>query len=236
MAVSRISRVEERKQQRRLIFAIAGSVAVVAFILFFGLKILVGFSLFVDWIRGGSAPQANQQSVILPPVLNPLPEATFSASLKVSGSAQPDLTLLLFVNEREYKKLTIPSEGTFEIDDVALTEGENVISAKAADEAGTMSELSNVLRVKVSSDKPLLEVDEPQEGASVVSDTNAVVVVGRTEEDNSVTINGRYVVLEKSGSFRFSAQLSDGDNVLSVVATDPAGNQTTIDRRVSYRR
>ncbi|MBI4065417.1 hypothetical protein HY409_03545 [Candidatus Gottesmanbacteria bacterium] len=234
MALTRLSRFEEKKQQKRLILSVLGSVGIMVFLLLFGLKLLVGFSLFIDKIRGNT-PQKEQQSILLPPVLDALPEATNSASLKIIGKAQPDITLIIYLNESETKKLTVPKDGAFSVE-LSAKEGDNTISAKTLDQKGTLSDLSNVIKVIVKKSKPLLEIASPQEDANIISDDATFSVQGKTEEENTVTINDRFVLLLKDGSFSFKAQLSEGLNTLTIIATDPAGNQTILERHVTYSR
>ena len=235
MPVSRYSRIEERRARRRLYLAIAGIAGVFLFLLLFGVRILIGFSLFVDWIRG-SSPQQQQSAVLLPPVLDPAPEATFSARIKVTGSAQPDTTLIVYLNEKEFKKMTVPKEGTFQLEDVVLAEGENVMSAKVTDGADNVSELSNVLRIMRKSEGPLMEVTAPDDGKEIVGDDSRLTIEGKTEGESSVTVNGRFVVVNADGSFRYTMNLSEGETILNIVATDVAGNKSQIERRVTYRR
>lgn len=233
MAYSRFRRHQEREQKRRLTLGIIGTVGVLVFLALFGVRILIGFSLLVDKLRGGSPEQSTiSESLILPPILYPLPEATPSASLTVEGTGQTGATVILYVNEGEAKKTIVTSDGSFHFQDVTLTEGINTISAKQKGEGDTTSELSNVLTVRVKRTPPALELTTPQDNATVTGDSNLVRVSGKTEEDASVSINGRFAVVHSDGTFSYDYPLSSGDNTLRVVATDPAGNQTTIERRV----
>lgn len=217
--------------------AIAGIAGVLLFLLLFGVRILIGFSLFVDWIRGGTPQNQQQQSaLLLPPVLDPVPEATFSARIRVTGSAQPDTTLIVYLNEEEYKKMTVPTEGTFELDDVPLQKGDNVMSAKITDGGENVSELSNVLRIMQKSEGPLMEVTAPEDGREIVGDDSRLTIEGKTEENVSITVSGRFVVVGSDGSFRYTMNMPEGETVLTIVATDVAGNKTEVERRVMYRR
>ena len=236
MAFSRIKRYEERKLRSRLILTIIGSIAIVGFLLVFGLKILVGFSLFVDTIRGTTPASQQQSALILPPVLDPLPVATNSATLTVSGSATPGLILLVYVNEEETKKLTVPADGRFSVPSLRVIDGANTISAKATDEKQNMSDLSNVLTVTIKRSPPALEVTSPASNATITGDQNKVDVSGKAEEESSVTVNDRFVVVHADGSFSYSYPLNEGDNVLKIVATDAAGNQTIVERKVTYKK
>ncbi len=233
MAFSRIRRHQEREQKRRLTIGIVGTIGVLAFLAIFGVRILIGFSLLVDKLRGGSPEQsAISESLILPPILDPLPEATPSSSLDVHGTGQVGATLILYVNDGEAKKTLVTTDGTFTLQNVSLSEGVNTISATQKGEGDTTSEHSNVLTVRVKRTPPALELSSPEDNATVTGDSNLVRVSGKTEEDAAVSINGRFAVVHSDGAFSYDYPLSAGDNTLRIVATDPAGNQTTIERHV----
>lgn len=238
MALSRLSRLEDRKQRKRLVLSLAGIIGVVVFLAIFGLKILVGFSVLVDTLRGNSPPlPQTQTAILLPPDIDSLPAATPSATMTVSGHGQPDMTLILYLNDKEAKKLTVSKDGTFFINDLALQDGDNAISAKLMDDKGNISELSQVLHVVSKRSGPLLEVTTPDDGARVMGESNNTVTIsGHTEEDATITINGRFVLLSDTGSFTYKVNLNEGDNTFTIVATDQAGNKTTAQRRVSYSK
>lgn len=236
MAISRLGRYEERRQRRRLLIALGGSMAVLLFISLFGLKLLVNFSLLVDRLRGSTTAPTTTQAIILAPVLNPLPEATNGTTVNVSGTGQPGLTLILYLNEQETKKLTVPEDGNFSVPALPVKEGTNTLSAKLVDEKGNLSNLSNVVTIMVKRTPPSLDISEPPDNARVSGEDNTVRVSGKTQEDTTVTINDRLVVVQADGSFTYSYPLSEGDNTLKILATDVAGNQTIIERRVSYQK
>ena len=99
-----------------------------------------------------------------------------------------------------------------------------------------MSDLSNVLTMSIQRKKPELTITSPTDGARIVGDSNTLTVKGKTASDNSVTINDRLAVVGNDGSFTYTQTLGEGENTLHVVVTDPAGNQATEDRRVTYQR
>jgi len=233
MINSRLRRVEEKTASRRIAVALIGTVALFVFLLLFGLRILIGFSLLIDRLRGTS-PQTQQQSIILPPTLDPLPEATNSGSLSVSGKATPKTQLILYVNDNEYKKLTISDDGTFEVTGIAVSEGPATISAKISDDKNNISDLSNVITTTIDRTAPTLTIDKPEDNATVNDGTHKAIVSGITDEDMKVTINGRIVVVKEDGSFTYNMPLNDGENKLSIVSRDPAGNEITVERKVTY--
>ena len=113
MAFSRLNRLQDRKEKRRLLLAVVGIIAIFALVLLFGVKALIGFSLLVDKLRG-TTPTTSQQSqfIILPPTIDPPPTATNSATISVTGKGQTGLTLILYVNNSEFKKLAVGKDGT----------------------------------------------------------------------------------------------------------------------------
>jgi hypothetical protein len=237
MAYSRLTRVADRKEKRRLVLAIAGIVGIFILIIVFGLKALIGFSLLVEKLRG-SPPATPQQSqtIILPPTIDPPQEATNSAIISVTGKGQAGFTLILYINNKEYIHLPVKQDGTFVVPAVPLTNGSNTISAKQTDAKGNLSDLSNIVSVTYGNTPPKLIISDPTDNSTVTGDTNTVTVNGMTDDNVTVTINDRVVVIKTDNSFSYSYPLNEGDNMLTIVATDASGNQTTIQRTVTYHK
>jgi hypothetical protein len=235
MVISRYGRIEEKKQRRRLTLAIVGIVGIFIFILMFGFRLLVGFSLLVDTIRGNT-PVTQQTIIILPPVLDPVPIATKSSLLKISGSGQQGYSLILYVNEKETKKIALPKVASFSAVAVTLTEGINTISAKMSDDKGNLSDLSNILTIEYKQKQPTLEVQSPDDNLSITGENNNINIIGKTDPDTTVTVNGRFIVLRNDNSFNYAYPLNEGDNTLKIEARDLAGNTTTLERKVRYQK
>jgi hypothetical protein len=235
MVISRYGRIEEKKQRRRLTLAIVGIVGIFVFILMFGFRLLVGFSLFVDTIRGNT-PAIQQTIIMLPPVLDPVPIATKSSLLKISGAGQQGYSLILYVNEKETKKIALPKVASFSAVAVTLTEGLNTISAKMSDDKGNLSDLSNILTIEYKQKQPTLEVQSPEDNSTITGENNNINIIGKTDNDTTVTVNGRYIVLKNDNSFNYPYPLSEGDNTLRIEARDLAGNTTTMERKIRYQK
>jgi nitrogen fixation protein FixH len=233
MLYSRLRRHEERRQRNRLILALGGMLAILIFLFVFGLKILVGFSLLVDRMRGNAPPPQQSQDLILPPVLDPLPEATNSARVDITGRADQRLTIILYIDEQESETLEVKSDGTFSFTK-KLAEGDHTVSAKAKNDKDVVSDLSNVVSVRIIRAKPELTVTQPDDGVRIVGDTNTIVIKGKTASENTVTVNGRLALVASDGSFSLTYSLLEGENSLHIVATDRAGNEEREDRRVTY--
>lgn len=235
MISSRMRRYETRRQQHRITLAIIGIFGLVAFLLVFGLRILIGLSVLVDRMRGASPTPQAQPTVILPPVLDALPQATFSATLSVSGKGSPNLTAILYVNDKDVQRMPTDKDGNFVFKNIAFAEGNNTVSAKLTDEKGSLSDLSEVLSVMVKTSKPSLEVTQPDDNAEVHGDAGTVTVTGKTDDNVSVHVNDRFVVVRSDNTFSYEYRLKEGTNTLAVVAEDQAGNSTTVTRTVTYK-
>ena len=236
MVYSRMGRIEDKKAKKRLLLALVGTIVFLAFFGIFGLKLLVGFSLLVDKLRGSTPPPAQSQTIILPPVLDALPQATKSATLTVRGSGQEGSVAIIYVNDEESKKTTVTKDGGFSVTLQGLSDGINTISAKLTDDKGNTSDLSNILSVTIKKTAPILELTAPEDNSTVNGDDNKVTISGKTEEDTGVTVNGRIIVIRSDNSFTYAYPLNAGDNKLTIIATDGAGNETTIERNVKYQR
>jgi len=236
MRLTRFGRIEERKQRKRLVVAIVGSLALIVFLVIFGFKLLVGFSLLVEKLHG--SPQQTQnptQTIILPPTLDPLPVATKSSSLVVSGSGQSGLTAIVYVNDAETKNISVTKSGMFATQLTNLKDGTNTISAKLMDNQGNLSDLSNVLTVEIKQKQPTLNVTSPSDNTSILGDNNIVTISGNTDDNTTVTVNGRFIVIKSDNSFSYQYALGTGQTKLTVIATDEAGNTTTVERNVTYQ-
>lgn len=234
MRQSRLNKIEEAKAQKRLLVAILGSIVLLLFLGFFGLKILVGFSLFIDRMHGSAPVEQNQEQLLLAPVLDPLPEATPSSTITVTGSATPNATLTLFVNDQEYTQTTVTDEGTFKIEDIDVSADSLSIYAILSDENGNTSIPSNTIHTQIDKKGPILEVTKPENHASVNDGTHRVLVEGQTDDDARVTINNRIVVVRSDGTFSYNMSIADGENTLTIIARDAAGNETKEERIVTY--
>ena len=237
MIRSRLKTYQDRKERKQIFLILAGMVGLVLFLAIFGVKILVSFSLFVDQIRG-STPKDKEQTteLLLPPQLDPIPTATNSATISVSGRTKGTVTILLYVNEDQTEKTKPKEDGSFKFTNVSLKDGTNTISAKATDEKNNTSDLSNVLTVQIKKNKPNLEVSSPTENAEISGEKQIATVTGKTDADNTVTVNDRFVVVKSDGSFSYDLPLQEGDQTITVISKDQAGNDTKIERKVKYRK
>ena len=210
--------------------------SVVAFGLYkFGADLVIGF---VDLITPNSEEgvlEAGRDNLPPPPPqLDPLPEATNSASLAISGQAEAGAELALFQNGEEKEKTTVGEEGSFSFSQVELEEGENIFLARAYDEARNESQASLVQTVIFDKEPPALEIESPGDG-QMINDKKEMIIKGKTEKEAVVAVNERQVIVGLEGNFEADYFLTEGDNEIIVVAKDKAGNKTEKTIKVKYQ-
>jgi hypothetical protein len=118
--------------------------------------------------------------------------------------------------------LTAPtSEGTYTIEVVVTDSGGNTASGAAS--------------FKVDNTTPAIVVTAPKEGAKVYTST---ITVSGTVTDNvavkSLTVNGVAVSIGPAGMFSKKIALVEGPNIITITATDEAGNTITKSILVTY--
>ncbi len=117
---------------------------------------------------------------------------------------------------------------------VPLQEGENLITVELEGTSGRKAtDTKRVIRV---SKPPTLVVSSPESGQK--SAKKQVTVSGAAAASfgplRSVTVNGQSALLGAGGGFSTTVTLQNGENQITVVATDMAGNATTETRLVTF--
>jgi RHS repeat-associated protein len=126
--------------------------------------------------------------------------------------------------------LTIAADRTYQ-STIALSEGLNTITLVVTDAAGNATTVSRAVTLDTTA--PTLVVSTPADGTTVPDDN---ITVSGTATDQSVvhvTVNGASALLSGAGAFSTSVALATGSNAITVVATDSAGNSSTVTRSVT---
>lgn len=115
----------------------------------------------------------------------------------------------------------------------ALTDGAHTITIDAADHDGNAAVQAKAT-VTTDTVPPTLTLTSPEDG--LYTNESELVVSGVTNDatsDVSVAVNGEEVSVNADGSFSTTVTLTEGENVITVIATDSAGKTTTITRTVT---
>jgi hypothetical protein len=234
-ASSRLAKKEKNKIQKQTFY-----------FLFFGIVILLLFvflimpgliRLFFAFIDKDSAGNTDQDTV--PPQVpvlasNPV-EATFSANLNLKGFAEPKSKVIFLLNAAKSAEVEVSDEGQFE-HELELADGENELSIFGVDEAGNESLKTRSYLITRDAEAPILEIEEPQDGAVIELKKNRTTTIkGKTEANAKVLINGRMVLADMEGNFSSNYYLGEGKNTLEFEAIDKATNKTQKKIEVEFK-
>ncbi|MBM4247971.1 MAG: right-handed parallel beta-helix repeat-containing protein [Euryarchaeota archaeon] len=110
-----------------------------------------------------------------------------------------------------------------------LVEGTNDIAIKAVDAAGNVFQRAR--RVVLDTTAPVLELSSPAPGST--TSATMVYLVGRTDPDATLTVNGVELEVGFGGSFSGELELGAGKNPIVVRAQDPLGNLRELELNVT---
>ncbi len=153
---------------------------------------------------------------------------TREPNFTVEGTTEPNVTVWVTGDPRP---VPVDARGVFQVSRL-LDEGLNPLEIRAVDGAGNETMMSRLLTLRTR--PPDLQLSEPVENNAFVS-SNLVTVKGSVPPDVAVTVNGRPATVDERGTFALDLVLDEGENVLRVVATDPVGNESAVERRITLR-
>lgn len=232
MRKSRLSKYSERKTRKTIFLNILGIIIVLYLLFKFGIGLLINFSLFLSGSKDQGIVNQNSINYVAPPTLNPLPTATNSAQIKISGNSVKDSAIELFVNNNKTYETKTDDMGEFSFSNM-LKNGNNQIKVRAIIK-DKKSDFSNTLNIAYSNSVPNLEINSPQDGAQFKKDQNTVNVTGKTDPGVNITVNGFWAVISDTNNFSYNLALQNGDNQIKIVAIDQAGNKTEKEVKVNY--
>jgi len=195
---------------------------------------LIKIAVLVSDNGSGDSALIKDSSVLVPPTLQTMPEATYSAELDVSGFAQEGVIVTVFLNSNPQEDVVADSDGEFLLRKVSLRNGKNRIWAVSRDKGGNESAKSQEMVVVSDRSEPVITIDSPSDGEVVNLD--GTTVKGLVDEDANISVNGLFVRADSDGSFMKAIKLNDGENVIVVEAVDLAGNLSRKEIRVTYSR
>jgi hypothetical protein len=233
---SRLSRRQEKENIRRAFLYFFLALILMGATILLGIPILVRVAVFFAEIRGSSLP-VEQTDLLAPPPprINTLPEATKTAYINLSGTAEAGATVEIYINDQKVDSLVSDSDSNFSTGKLRLEEGKNSIYALATDKAGNQSSTSELYYVWYDEKPPELEITSPQDGANFYGEQEkSLTVQGKTEPGVSVFLNDRMIIVNSEGEFSTPFSLNVGENQIKVVSRDEAGNETEKEIKVIY--
>lgn len=198
----------------------------------------VGIPL-IGQIGSDSTPIVNRNSLgttdSIPPTsprIDGLPDISRSRTIDITGNAESGSTVKIMVNDREQASVISDKNGTFQAQ-VTLTGGQNSITATATDTVGNVSRASKTVSITYSQNPPKISISSPSQSSLSVNTSN-ITISGSTASDATVTINDRQIIVQPDGKFSSVVNLTNGENTVTIVATDVAGNTSKVTKTVTY--
>lgn len=234
---SRLSRRSEERTKNQITRLFIVLVILILILLFFGAQIIGFVGNIIFNIRGANnqTQKIVSKDYLEPPFVDPLPQATPSAAIKVAGLTQyRDSQLEIFVNDTSYKNVAVGKDGKFEQESVILKEGANTIKVRVKQNNKT-SDFSNPQIIIYTKNPPKLDISSPNDGQQFQKADQNITVSGKTDPDSIVTVNGYRSIVNDDGSFSYYLPLKGGDNEITIRATSATGAQIEKKLKVNYQ-
>lgn len=232
---SRLSKAQEKKALHKIVLSIVGIIVVLIILVKVAIPALINFSLFLANLRGdnntATSTSKNSPNYIIPPIFSSTFTATNSATVNLNGTAQSKEQVILYVNNNPVATQDVKDDGTFTFKGITLSPGDNTIKARAKKD-NKLSDYSDSMTITFRNNQPTLTVDTPHDGDHVSNST--VQVYGKTDPDDTVTVNGFVAIVDSNGQYSYNLTLQNGDNQIKIIAQDNAGNQTEKDLKVNH--
>ncbi|WP_426334727.1 S8 family serine peptidase [Paenibacillus silvae] len=165
-----------------------------------------------------------------PVLTQPVNTYTNQSTYTISGTSPASGAQIKFYNGKNAAGTTTVNNGKFSAG-VKLQAGVNVITAEAIID-GKATDRSLPVILILDQTKPQLTIVSPAEGSRI--NTEVVHVTGSVVETflDKVTVNGQTVQVDRDKKFSHRVLVNEGENVITITATDLAGNKTTETRTV----
>jgi large repetitive protein len=233
---SRLTDLENKRLVKQTFLLVFAVIAIMAVILFVGIPSLVKLAVLLGNLKGKATPIVQTDTVPpATPQVNTIPDATSSATLTLSGFTEPGATAVLYQNGERLSDTPVDTQGNFVFTDITLNSGLNRFYIIAKDAASNESLQSSTQTIIYDNATPTLTVDSPQDGHQYFGLSQQMLTVqGKTDPDVTLKLNDHFLVVNSDGSFTGRFQLQTGDNHLTLIASDPAGNQTQTSLTVKF--
>lgn len=176
------------------------------------------------------------------PTATPEPEAALfldiqgpadGSAVQIDGVVVHGLTVAGALVSVNGEVVDVDNEGGFQVV-VALEPGENVIEVVARDSSGSRHQVTLTITSLVLPAQPFFLLITKPETQSIVSQKD-IVLAGRTSSGSIVSVNGVSVPVDPLGIFSSTITLSDGPNIIDVLATSNEGDVLSSIIAIIYR-
>ncbi len=236
----RSKQVKKRQNSNQAIQTVVLIIVVIGMIggiISYSIPALTKFALLLGEIKDTSNPISNTDTIPpTAPILNSIPHATSSGNIYISGYTEPAATVDLYHNNIKVQDTLANSSGGFEFINIKLEKGKNSFYAISHDSAHNTSDPSPIKSTTYDTEPPELTITSPEDGQVFYGlKERTITITGKTENDTSVKLNDRFILVSDDGSFSTQLQLEEGDNSITLEAKDKAGNKSATTIHVTYK-
>lgn len=195
---------------------------------------LVSFTLFLNQLANNSSKQQTSQKVESFNTVNidPIPSATNGATLVFSGTSLNFDKLEIYLNNEKQSEISISDSFSGEVKE--LEKGTNTIHFIAKSTTSKETKKTPSYDVLYKSDKPKLEVQEPNDNSK--TNKEDIKISGLTDKETTIRVNGQPLIVDVGGKFTMMFRLKDGENKIQITAEDIVGNQEKKDLTITYSK
>lgn len=153
--------------------------------------------------------------------------------ITLEGKMNVDGKVNVFVNGKE--TATVDTKDKLFTVNLELKEGINTITI-SGEESGIKTTLSTPIKVIVDKTSPEVTVEMPKD--SEVKNKDFIEVTGTAKDNNldKITVNGNEVEIDKDGNFKTTLKVLEGENTITAIAKDLAGNETIVTKKITIIR
>lgn len=234
--MSRLEKHQRKQFTTTIIIFIVILLVVLYFIFTIGIKIVLNTSLFIANLTSKKTDTAltKNNNIYGAVDIDNIPSATNSARIMVGGSVFNLNLLEFYINGEMVKEVALSASDNFSEEIGELKEENNEVYIKAKTKDGKIVKQSKKFTVLYKSEKPKLEITEPTDGAK--TSKSEIKIKGTTDKETFVKINDLPVVVDAIGNFETNIRLKEGDNTITIIAQDQAGNRQEKTLTITYQK
>jgi len=227
---SRLNRTSSEKTKKQILFLVIAIIIVLVLLIQLGPIALNFVGSAVSSFHTNTPKQiVDEQSSLEIPFIESIPSATDSGKIRIEGSSPyADAEI------EKYDAQPLDEEQKFSFSNILLTEGDNYIKARVK-KGDITSFFTKEYIVEYLREEAKLEVSSPSDNQEFSKGDQNILVQGKSDPNNTVTVNGFRAIVDSEGNFSYNLNLSEGDNQLRIEATTPAGTKSTKELKVIYK-